>query len=573
MRGADVLKSILQRIDGRGYKAYKDIRGNYSFPDFELYIDHVQGDPYAAPSRVRVVLHRHVAQFPSHTYENRSRRTALEDFLTRSFSSSIRRCVVGRRGTGKSGLVFIDTPHQEILERTSCFVCDGDVEVRFRVGLPAAGRRILGREAGEIFFREIPEVVRDSLRYENLNEKALRRHLDSNEDQDALRGIITERGLVAFIADGSILPRRSGVDDRSLSMKRGATVIPFRSPDSMKMTLQLPHAGAVEGMGIPEGITLIVGGGFHGKSTVLRALERGVYNHIPGDGRELVVTRGDAVKIRSEDGRSIAGVDIRPFISNLPFRIDTAHFTTENASGSTSQAANIMEALEVGSRVLLIDEDTSATNFMIRDERMQALVAKEKEPITPFLDKVSQMFRELGVSTILVMGGSGDYFEVSDKVIMMDSYEPKDVTGEVSGIVSTDRTGRRMEGGELFGDVTERIPLRESFNPSRGRRDVKIDAKGLKAILFGTHSIDLSAVEQLVHISQTRAIGDIIHYYSLHHAGREYPLKEGLEKVMREIDRGGMDILSDYKEGDYARPRIFEVAAAVNRMRSLRVRK
>jgi len=569
----DVLKSILQRIDGRGYKAYKDIRGNYSFPDFELYIDHVQGDPYAAPSRVRVVLRHNVAQFPPHTYENRSRRTALEDFLTRAFSSSIRRYVAGRRGTGKSGLVSIDTPHQEILERTSCFVRDGDVEVRFRVGLPATGRRILGREAGEIFFQEIPEVVRDSLRYENLNERALKQHLDSNEDQDALRGMITERGLVAFIADGSILPRRSGVDDRPLSMKRGATVISFRSPDSMKVTLQLPHAGTVEGMGIPEGITLIVGGGFHGKSTVLRALERGVYNHIPGDGRELVVTRGDAVKIRSEDGRSIAGVDIRPFISNLPFRIDTASFTTENASGSTSQAANIMEALEVGSRVLLIDEDTSATNFMIRDERMQALVAKEKEPITPFLDKVSQMFRNLGVSTILVMGGSGDYFDVSDKVVMMDSYEPKDVTGEVSGIVSTDRTGRRMEGGELFGDVTERVPLRESFNPSRGRRDVKIDAKGLKAILFGTHSIDLSAVEQLVHISQTRAIGDIIHYYSLHHAGREYPLKEGLEKVMREIDRDGMDILSDYKEGDYARPRIFEVAAAVNRMRSLRVRK
>jgi predicted ABC-class ATPase len=278
------------------------------------------------------------------------------------------------------------------------------------------------------------------------------------------------------------------------------------------------------------------------------------------------------VKIRSEDGRYIAGVDIRPFISNLPFGTDTACFTTSNASGSTSQAANIMEALEVGCRLLLIDEDTSATNFMIRDERMQALVEKGKEPITPFLDKVGLLHGDLGVSTVLVMGGSGDYFDAADRVVMMDSYRPVDVTARASEIAKRDVTERRKEGGDAFGIVTPRVPLRKSFDPSRGRRDVKIDAKGLKSILFGRQSIDLTAVEQLVSISQTRAVGDIIHYYAERYAGGEYHLREGIEKVLEDIARNGMDILSPFMEGDYALPRIFEIAGAVNRMRSLRVR-
>jgi predicted ABC-class ATPase len=324
-------------------------------------------------------------------------------------------------------------------------------------------------------------------------------------------------------------------------------------------------------MGIPEGITLIVGGGFHGKSTLLRALERGVYNHIPGDGRELVSTRHDAVKIRSEDGRSIVGVDIRPFINNLPFGTATASFTSANASGSTSQAANIMEALEVGCRLLLIDEDTSATNFMIRDERMQALVEKGKEPITPFLDKVGSLHDDLGVSTVLVMGGSGDYFDAAGRIVMMDSYSPVDVTGRAAEIVSGSGTRRRPEGGTSFGIVTPRVPLPGSFDPSRGRREVKIDAKGLRSILFGRLSIDLSAVEQIVSVSQTRAIGDIIHYYARRYAERAFPLREGLERVLEDLGREGMDLLSPFREGDYAMPRIFEIAAAVNRMRSLTV--
>ncbi len=569
----DNLKKLLGRIDGRGYKAYKDVRGSYVFRDYRLFIDHVQGDPFAAVSRVRAVVDAAVARFPQETYRSRSRCTALEDFITRAFASAIRRHVRGRRGSGKSGIVSVDDPGQEILERTSCSVDNGAVEIRFGVGLPASGRRVLGREAEEMFFLEIPSLVKDSLLHSSHNHDTLMRHLHANEDQDALRDMLTERGLVAFIADGSILPRASGVDDRPLSGSGECPVIEFRSPDSMRLTVGLPNTGEVVGAAIPEGITLIVGGGFHGKSTVLRSLERGVYNHIPGDGRELVVTRGDAVKIRAEDGRSVAGVDISPFIDNLPFRSDTKSFSTDNASGSTSQAANIMEALEVGCRLLLIDEDTSATNFMIRDKRMQALVSKDKEPITPFLDRVRTLCSDMGVSTILVMGGSGDYFDEADKVIMMDEYVPKDVTAEAEKIVDGNRTGRVGEGEGGFDGLTERMPLQRSFDPRRGRRDVRIEARGLKTINYGTQIIDLSAVEQLVHRSQTRAIGDIIHYYAGLCSSGNISLRGGLLAVEKEIERSGLDILSGMKKGDYALPRIFEVAAAINRMRSLSVKK
>ncbi len=572
MADAETLRRKLRSIDGKGYKAYKGIRGRYDFDGFQLSIDYVQGDPFAAPSSVSVLIAPREAGFPPDHYGNRSRRIALEDFLTRTFASAIGRKVSGRRGSGKSGAVFIDCPGQEILDRTSCLVRDGSVELRFKAGLPAAGRRVLGRQAEEMFFQEIPSLVRSSLYYNSIDKQALSRHIDCNEDQDVLRETLEELGLVAFVADDSILPRRSGIDDRPMLEGDAQKVVPFRSPHSMRVKVQLPHAGEVGGMGIREGITLIVGGGFHGKSTLLRAMERSVYNHVPGDGRELAATRMDAVKIRSEDGRSTVGVDIRPFIRNLPFGADTSSFTSENASGSTSQAANIMEALEAGSRFLLIDEDTSATNFMIRDERMQSLVAKEKEPITPFLDKVKLLEKDLQVSTILVMGGSGDYFEVADSVIMMDSYSPVDVTGEVKAIVSSSASGRIKEGGNEFGGITPRIPSAGSFNPGRGRKKrVKIKARGLKSIQFGRGNIDLSSLEQLVDISQTRAIGDMIYYYSRKYA-ESYTLREGLEMMMSEIEEEGMDLISNFKEGNYARPRLFEVAAAINRMRTLRLK-
>ncbi|MFQ5928651.1 MAG: ABC-ATPase domain-containing protein [Acidobacteriota bacterium] len=572
MHPSSYLRQTLHRIDGRGYKAYKDIKGVYDFAEFSLSIDHVQGDPFAVRSRLSVQIPSPRAGFPFELYSNQIRNIALADFLARSFDKAIRKIAKGKRGTGHSGLFWIDSGEQEVLERNSVVISSDFVEARFSMGLPAAGRRILGRQAEEMLFQELPRIVDHSVFYQNLPTESLKQHVEVVEDQEMLRQQLEEPNLVAFVANDSILPRRSGVDDRPLTAASGEIVVPFQSPPELQVELRRPNLGPIRGMGIPKGVTLIVGGGFHGKSTLLRALERGVYNHIPGDGREWTVTVPSGVKIRAEDGRYIEKADISPFIRNLPYGKDTAAFCTENASGSTSQAANIIEALEVGAKLLLMDEDTSATNFIIRDARMQALVEKEKEPITPFIDKVRQLFEDYATSTILVMGGSGDYFETADRIIMLDQYRPVQVTQEAKEIMKIFPTKRQAEGGDHFGKLPNRRPLAKSFDPSRGKRDVKIDAKGLKKILFGTTALDLSALEQLVDLSQTRAIGEAIFYYANHYASTGLSLKEGLQHLVEDLEGNGLDMLTPHKVGNLARPRLFEIAFAINRMRSLQVR-
>jgi predicted ABC-class ATPase len=580
MRTLEDLRRILARIDGRGYKAYEEIEGAYEGPGWVLYVDHVQGDPFAPPSKVRVRVDGRRAGFPADVYRTSVRRVALEDFLARRVRQSIDAVSRGRRGSGKSGVIWVDAGGQEVLERTAVRVRPEWIECRLQVGLPAAGRTVLGRQAEEMLCREVPEIVRRSLFWTEVPEGECRRFIECVENQEAIRAQLRERRLVAFVADGSILPRRSGVSE--LPLERA---IPFRSPESLRVTMAVPNPvlwngrvhDTLTGMGIPEGVTLIVGGGYHGKSTVLRALERSVYPHIPGDGREYVVTREDAVTIRAEDGRRIERVDLTPFIGQLPYGQRTDDFSTENASGSTSQAANILEALEAGSRLLLIDEDTSATNFMVRDARMQALVAKELEPITPFVDRVRELYERLGVSTILVMGGSGDYLDVADTVILMREYVPEDVTAEARRIARAYPTQRRPEAPRPIERVVERVPCAESLDPSRGRREVKIDAKAVDLILFGETAIDLRAVEQIVDLSQTRAIG-----YALHCAAERFmdgrrTVREILDELERLFAREGIDVLDPFRRGEehpgnFARPRRYEIAAALNRLRTVRMR-
>ncbi len=568
MKSADQLKIILNRIEGKPYGFYRDIKGWYDFDNFMLNIDYIQPDPFAPPSQVAARISRDVAGFPPELYDSPIRRIALEDCLTRHFYHQARKVARGKRGSGRSGLLAIDKPSQEVLMRTAMVINDDWVEARFVVGLPARGRRISVRDAIEIFFDEIPELVRRTLLYSNLDGKLLKKFVDLSEDSDYIRGKLPERGLVGFVGDGSILPRMSGIDDRPLPDEKAVS---FQSPPELEVSFDCPRRGEVRGMGIPRGVTLIVGGGYHGKSTLLAALEKGAYNHIPGDGREMVVTVPESVKIRAEDGRFIEDVDISAFIRNLPFGKDTGRFSSPDASGSTSQAANIMEALEVGAKLLLVDEDTSATNFMIRDERMQLLVAKEKEPITPFIDKVKQLYDDLGVSTILVMGGSGDYFAVADTVIMMDEYLPRDRTGEARKIAESCSTGRSFEGGEHFGTVKARRPRPGGFDPRKGKHNqAKISAKSINTIAFGKDYIDLSQVEQLVDISQTRAIGDIINYALKRYIDGERSLAEILDLVEADLDEKGMDVISPYLNGNYARPRRYEIAAAINRLRTLK---
>ena len=425
------LRTILASIDQKSYPAYKSTKGSYAFGNYILHIDHVQGDPFASPSAVSVEVPAEINAFPKEYWDQRHRRIALEDFLVRSFGRLADKYSFKVKGSGKSGLIQVSRPGQEILERTSCHidVNTGDIIMRMDMGFPAQGRTIQGYELEKMLYEYLPDLVADGLIYRNLNRTQVERRIHLADDQLFLRDALEKLDLCAFLADGAILPRESGISDKPLE---GA--IPFRTPDSMRITLQLPHYGQITGMGIEKGITLIVGGGFHGKSTLLKAIERGVYNHVEGDGREFVITDATAVKIRAEDGRSIAGTDISLFINNLPGKGDTRHFYTENASGSTSQAANVVEAIEAKAEVLLIDEDTSATNFMIRDELMQRVISKKMEPITPYISCARMMADEKGISTILAAGSSGEWFYHADAIIQMDHYVPRDITKEAKRV-------------------------------------------------------------------------------------------------------------------------------------------
>lgn len=571
------LAQTLARIDGRGYPAYKDTRGAYQMePGVTLFIDHVQGDPFAAPSKMRIRVDASQAQFPSDLFDTRVRAVALADFLTRQVHRQLG-SVQGRRGSGKSGQMSIDVGRQAVLERTSILVNPDFVEARLQVGLPAQGRRIRGREAKTMLCQVLPQVALESLCWAALSPRLVRDFVDCIDNQDGLRKQLKEKGLVAFVANGSILPRASGVSQLPMD---GA--VPFEAPPELAITLELRHARPgfqgetqISGMGIPEGITLIVGGGYHGKSTLLHALQQGVYPHIPGDGREYVVSRAETMKVRAEDGRSVRTTNISGFIDNLPLGRETRTFTSDDASGSTSQAANIVEAVEVGATCLLLDEDTCATNFMIRDARMQALVAAEREPITPFLDRVRTLYEEHDVSTILVMGGCGDYFQVADRVLAMCEYKLTDVTAKARSICEEMPTTRQHDALTPF-NMSPRIPLGRSIDASSGRRDVKIDARSTAGLRFGDLEVDLRALEQLIEPSQTYAVGYAI-FLARRWMDGQATLAEVCQQLETFLDKEGVDSLQPSRRGDahpgnFSRPRILEVSAALNRLRNAKFR-
>lgn len=566
MKSQAQLSALLFELDSRGYKAYKQIKGEYDFSEFTLIIDYVQGDPFAAPTQCSVLIPQAIAKFPPELYSSLSREIALRDYLSREFSR-VAKEFSGFRGTGKSGLIQGIEPAQEVFERTAVFIDDADLEVRFWVGLPAKGRSILGRQAEEMLCYDLPQIVKQSLLYPSLNGESIKQHVETVEDAEWIRGELDKRGLVAFVANGSILPRRSGIDPRPLT----ENVVPFVAPPDLEVSFDCPNHGRITGMGISKGITLIVGGGYHGKSTLLKAIELGVYNHLPGDGREWVITDANAVKIRAEDGRSISSVDISPFINHLPQGQSTQQFCSNNASGSTSQATNIIEALEVGATALLLDEDTSATNFMIRDRRMQQLIHKDKEPITPFVDKVRQLYRDHGVSTVLVMGGSGDYFDVASTVISLENFQPHDVTARAKEIAAMHQADRVLEGGEEFGKITPRVPVPDSIDASRGKRSVTIKVRDTAVLGFGTEDIALTGVEQVVEPSQLRAIALGILYGKEKYGDLNLSLNDLLTRVMADIEADGLDILSEYPQADLAYFRRFELVAALNRLRTLKI--
>lgn len=559
--GSD-LAGELSRLDGRPYGFYKDLRGRtYGLGASRLRFEHVQGDPFAAPSRLRVDIQ--APGLPEWACRSPEARRATADFVHRAV---IRELAGARRktGSGKSGLLEILPVGQHVLERTAVRLGQaGALRVRLTAGLPAAGRRILGREAAALLTGRLPQALDRVLT--RLDRSQLARHVQTVEDQLALRQQLSAHGLVAFVAEGSSLPRHSGADDRPLD---GA--IPLEVPPALACELEAPHAGPLRGLGVRAGVTLIVGGGYHGKSTLLAALAQGVYDHIPGDGRERCVSVPGVVSIRAEDGRAVREVDLRPFIAALPLGRRTDRFDTDDASGSTSQAAAIVEALEVGATVLLIDEDTAATNFMIRDARMRRLVPDDREPITPYLDRVRQLWEERGVSSILVVGGAGDYLDVADRVIHMDEYRPRDVTARAKDIAATlPQAGPQPPG--RWPPAADRLPDPRSLDPSRGRKAERVRGVKTRTIEFGTEEIEVSLLFQLVDPAQCRMIGDVLLACARGLCDGRRSLADILELIETRIERDGLEALTQPGFGDRARVRRFEIAAALNRLRSLRL--
>ena len=569
MVDSNILKHKLAAIDGQDYAAYQSLLGTYEFDLFTLIIQQIPKDPYAPPHTgiYRIQVPRSDTHIIPLKIAQKRHNIACADFLARRFFDASQHISKGIRGTGFSGIITINQPGQTILERNSVVITDDMIEIRCFVGLPAEGRTVLAHIAESMLFHELTDIVEQSLVHEHIDQKALERHIAVVEDAEYLRKKLCSLELIAFIADNSILPRESGTRDTPMPDQ---FAIAFSAPESLMQEIDLPHAGTITGMGIPKGVTLITGGGYHGKSTLLNALEVGMYNHIPGDGRERCVSNAHTVKIRAYSGRSVVKTDISPFIKNLPFQKDSTSFCTDNASGSTSQAANIIEALEVGAEVLLLDEDTCATNFMIRDSKMQQLVNKDDEPITTFIDKVRQLYCEKHISTVLVLGGVGDYFDMSDLVIQMKNYQPLDVTAEAQNIAELFPTKRKIEDAGYPFHFRERIPLAESLDPRNEYGKFAIYAKETHRLNFGKQVIDLTDVEQLIELSQTKAVGFAIEY-AKNFMNKDMSLRDIVHRITQEIDERGIDVLSDKISGHFAWFRALEFAFTLNRLRGLQV--
>jgi len=600
------LTSHLHAIDGRSYAAYKAIVGRYRSPlGWVLYIDRIQPDPYAPPTAIRVVLplaltgaDARLTGTDAHLTETDSHLTGANETLTEAnepltganehLTASPTRAVALRdylartlRELLKGQAISIAPAGQEILERSSvnlyetwqddfstpAFNAPGPyLELRLRWSLPAFGREIAGRQAARNLNLDLARAIASlDLRESELGAEAWK-HCQVAEDHAALQEILVERGWVAFLADGANLARRSGVSQ--LPLEGG---VPLTAPETLAQTVQLPHAGVVRGTAIPAGVTVIAGGGYHGKSTLLNAIARGIYPHIPGDGRELVATVPEAMAVRAADGRAVTGVDLRPFISHLPGRdADPAQFTTANASGSTSQAASIMESLELWGQpaqaALLLDEDTCATNLLIRDQRMRALVSSEREPITPLVDRIRALHRERGISTLIVMGGSGDYLDVADQVLIMDSYRLVDATAQARQVcASQPRVDTSLPDFPLPAQRLPQRPEAKRRGPSRTR------ALGTQRLVLDRHEVDVADVSGLVDEGQALAVAWALRALLEHHFDGRTSLPQALAQVAKRLDDVGLDALGEAHPAFLVRPRLVDVGAAVNRLRSLQV--
>lgn len=518
------MKALYQKIralNGKNYGLYKSLaEKSWDFGDFVLEFLHVQGDPFAPASRVLLKTSLQKLGYAPVWGSSFERRLALSDFLLRRLSA-----VVQEHFPEKNAPVAIENPGPEMLVRNSLWVDNGDLRVCLQVRLPGEGRKIESEAAAEILTMVLPDLVSASLYNDSSRAAQLEAHYGVLADRVEILAELDKRGLCAFVPDGAVLPRASGLSEAPLK-----DAVPFVAPPEMAVTLEI-CGREIRGMGIPRGVTVITGGAFHGKSTLLQALTRSVFPHVPGDGREGVVVDETALRVGVEDGRSVRATDLSIFVRDLPGGVSTKDFTTLSASGSTSEAANLLEAIEAGSRTFLIDEDSSAVNFLIRDIRVRKLLGDDREPLIPLTDRI-RAIAQAGYSFILVAGACGDYLDLADNIVVMANYKAECAKfTELAEVNATDKSASANKFAEpaeanataksasassvdlpaprAFADYMQ--PLQKSVRPASAvERQVKVKLAGDSLLQIGFLVSDTSRLNTLVDKSQRLGAGFLL---------------------------------------------------------------
>lgn len=562
------LRDKLLALEGKPVQPSLGLEGAYRFDRFVLHFDRMIGESPGVPLPLRVRIDQAEAQFPAALWGSRAGKVALEDFIARQWADAARK--VGRTRGGRPAFV-IDVGGQQMLQRTACRIAEDFVEVRCGVFLPSEGRKIVAKAAQAVFLEDLPQVVDAALLYASQNPQAVQRHVQVAEDAEALRLQVAARGLVAFLAEGAVLPRESGSDRPLLSH-----LVPLQAPPALAVTLELPHRGAVTGLGIPRGVTVILGSPFSGRSTLLRAIAASVYAHLPGDGREFCAAVPDAVLVRAEEGRRVEGVNLAAFLSAPPSGEDPTRYRSDHAIDVVSQAAGIVEALEAGCTLLLFDEDTSAPGLLARDAVWRHLAPDAAQPVTPLADVVRPLYEEHGVSTILITSHGADYVGVADTVIGVDAFRLRAVTAEAKRAAEQGQAA--PAGKSRFGGIPNRVPLGDSLSPLKGRRfrgESHGGAQSARSVVLGRDVVDLGVIEQLVDPSQARATAAALIFAADRGlADGMRAIREILGLIEMQIAQHGLEGLvgSDTIPGDLALVRRHELAAALNRLRTLRVK-
>lgn len=566
MRDKKEFYSVLMDFDGKPANEASGLIGDFDFSRYVLKINQIKDAESGGMSLVMVRVPQTISAFPPHLFNSPVRRTAVEDYLTRQIVLCIKELEPYSDGGAARPRLAIAEPGQKILPRTAVLVTEEFVEARVYVRIPTREGLLSASAIRDLFFTELPAVVNNSLIFCNLEEDELESSVDLMEDADQIRQMLSTRGLVSFVAEGSQLARMAYTDEPDIEADQLITM-----PESLVTTIDVPNAGVLRGLGVPAGITVVLGDDYSGRPEFSRALAAGIYNHVQGDGRELVVTVPDAVYVAAEPGRSVQRVDISAFVKGEGAE-ELTQFSTDEADACTAQAVTLVETLEMGARVLILDELDSASSFLSIDARVEGLLESKGARIQTLASRARQLVDELGVS--MVISGSNavtEFIPHADTVLLVDDFHVRDITQEARELGVEALVCDRDPADFSTLVQHNRWVVPSSIDPSMGPHDAFINTPEADLLQFGDRLIDLSGIIQVAEESQVETIGLIMYYAKLRYMDEGRPLREILDLVDRDLSTEGLECLTRDLRGNLARPRRYEIAAALNRLESLRI--